>query len=120
MRASAWELLAGLLGSLLIIPVAFFGAVMGASDEWSESKFYASLIAVPLVAWGVAVVVLVYYWRGGWRRIWTIPLVVVTGFVFVFALLLLISPNIRRSVLPYKPPSTEDEHRGASAPPLTS
>jgi hypothetical protein len=93
------------VGSLLVIPVAVFALALGASDEWSVTVAYAVVLGIPVVVWGVVVVVLVRYWLGGWRRLWGLPLVVFFGFLFWPTLLLLISSRVRRSVLPYKPPT---------------
>jgi hypothetical protein len=104
-RASVWELVGALVGSLLVLPVAVFAAVLGAStsDEWPDWLVVAFLIGFPLVAWGAVVVVLIRYWLGGWRRLWSLPLVVFLGLLFWPLLFLLISLRIRRSVLPYRP-----------------
>jgi hypothetical protein len=104
-RASVWELVGALVGSLLVLPVAIFAAVLGAStsDEWPVAVVVAFLIGFPLVAWGAVVVVLVRYWLGAWRRLWSLPLVVFVGFLFWPLLFFLISSRIRRSVLPYRP-----------------
>jgi hypothetical protein len=105
-RAGVWELGAALVGSLLVIPVALFAAVLGASgdDEWPVAVTWAVVIGFPLVAWGAVVVVLVRSWLGGWRRLWSLPLVVFVGFLFWPLLFLLFSSKVRKAVLPYPPP----------------
>jgi hypothetical protein len=105
-RASVWELVAALLASLLILPVAFFVAVIGGSDEWSVTEAWVWVLGITLVAWGSVTGVVVHFWFEGWRRVWTLPLVIVVGAAFVLALLLLLSSSIRRSVLPRGPAPT--------------
>jgi hypothetical protein len=102
-RASVWELVLALVGSILILPVALFAAVLGASDEWSDSVALGFIYGFPLVVWACVVAAVVYHWLIGWRRLWTLPLIVFVGFLFLPILLLLISSRIRRSVLPSGP-----------------
>jgi hypothetical protein len=102
-RASVWELVFALAGSILVLPAALFAAVLGASDEWSHSVAVAVVYGFPLVVWAAVVVALVFYWRIGWRRLWTLPIIVFVGFLFLPLLLLLISSRIRESALPYSP-----------------
>jgi hypothetical protein len=87
---------------MLVLPAAFFVVALGGSDEWSETEAWAVLIGFPLVAWGALVVVLVLCWRGDWRRLWSLPLVVFFG-LLIWPLLFLLSSGVRRAVLPYKP-----------------
>ena len=104
-RASGWELAASLTASLFVLPAALWAAVLGASDEWPELVAAVVVYGFPLVVWGVVVAVLVRCWRGGWRQLLGLPIVVTLGFVFPPLLLFLISKTVRQSVLPCKPGS---------------
>lgn len=109
-RAGVWELAAALVGSLLVIPVALFVTALGIASAESENSsapeafLWALVIAIPLAAWGAVVVYLVRSWCRGYRRLWSLPLVVVVGVFFWPLLFLLFSSKVRKAVLPYPPP----------------
>jgi hypothetical protein len=75
-------------------------------DEYpgtSDVVLVACVIGLTVAAWVVAVVLFVRHWQGGWKRLWTLPLVVIAGLFFFPILFLLFSKSVRRNVLPVKP-----------------
>ena len=105
-RASGWELVATLVCSVILIPPVFLFFLLGAADiaeqnpGISEVALLAGAIAATLVAWVIVVVLVVHQWRGGWRRLWRLPLLVLAGVLFFPILFLLFSSTFRRGVLP--------------------
>lgn len=108
-RASGWELVGALIGTVVLIPPVFLFFLLGAADiaeqnpGISEIALLAGTIGLTLAAWVVAVVLFIRHWRGGWKRLWSLPLVVLGGVLFFPSLLLLFSSSFRGDALPYKP-----------------
>lgn len=116
-RASGWELVGALIGTVVLIPPALLFALLSAADiaeqnpGISEVALVAGAVGLTVAAWVVAVVLFIRHWRGGWKRLWSLPLVVLGGIFFLPTLLLLFSSSIRKAWLPYKP-AREDSAEG--------
>ena len=83
----------------------FLFFLLGAADIAEQNPGISEValrqaIAATLVAWVIVVVLVVHQWRGGWRRLWRLPLLVLAGVLFFPILFLLFSSTFRRGVLP--------------------